>query len=491
MKWYKTARALAIALVLCVTAIRAQDQKEDPRSVTPASPIPPMDSGGSNGFGKAPVPAARGVSSAYDLQPYDPAQVEPDTTTLSGAELFGVGSLQHSRNIFDPAISISQLGQSLPTGTPEHPAALQLQSVTLFGWSLNFNRIWSRDHFTATYNGGENLYQGATPNRSFHDLIVAQEIDWERWRLHLRDEFAATPGAFFGGIGMGGPGLIGQFSSILGASLNNIGRGFVPNQTIQTGLAMRYMNTVLGQAEYSFSRRSAFSFAGSYGILHFTDAGYISSRSINAQGGYDYMLSPKNSIAVLASYGKIDYTGSAISTVDYGAALAFGRRITGRLAFQAAAGPEQIRATGTANGNFRIWTWSVNSALTYERRRSGFSLTFRRGLGGGSGVLFGATSNTFSGSLHHQFTRSWSGSVNGGYAFNRSLAPAGTATMTFNNWFTGANISRQVGHHAGISFNYGLTQQYNLAVCPVAGCGVMGLQHTVGMTLNWHLRPVE
>jgi len=36
--------------------------------------------------------------------------------------------------------------------------------------------------------------------------------------------------------------------------------------------------------------------------LHFTDAGYIGSHMLNAQAGYDYLLNPKNSIAVLASY---------------------------------------------------------------------------------------------------------------------------------------------------------------------------------------------
>jgi hypothetical protein len=488
MKLQKTVWSLAIALVLCVTAIRAQDQKEDPRSVTPVSPIPPMDSGGSNGFGKKPVPAARGVSSAYDLRPSDSAQVEPDTNTLSGAELFGVGSLQHSRNVFDPAVSFSALGQSGATGAVGQST---LQAVTMFNGSLNFNRIWSRYHLTATYNGGETLYQGPLPNRSFHNLVVAQEIDWERWRLHLRDDFTAAPGASFGGTGMGGPGLVGQFSSIFGASLNNIGQGFAPSETIQTGQAMRYRNTVLGEAEYSFNRRSAFTFVGSYGILHFTDVGYFSSRSINAQAGYDYLLDPKNSIAILANYGKIDYTGTTISIADYMAAFAFGRKITGRLAFQAAGGPEQIRVAGMANGNFPIWTWSVNSALTYERRRSGFSLGFVRGLTGGSGVFLGATSNTFSGSLHHQFTRSWSGAVNSGYAFNRSLVPVGTATASFNTWFIGANIGRQLGRHARIGFNYGLQKQYNPVVCPVTSCGVTGFQQTFGMTVNWHLRPIE
>ena len=53
---------------------------------------------------------------------------------------------------------------------------------------------------------------------------------------------------------------------------------------------------------------------------------------------------------------------------------------------------------------------------------SGVSFSYVRGLTGGSGVFLGATSNTFSGSAHHQFTRYWTGSVNGGYALNNSLA---------------------------------------------------------------------
>jgi hypothetical protein len=251
------------------------------------------------------------------------------------------------------------------------------------------------------------------------------------------------------------------------------------------------MNAVLGEAEYSFSRRSAFTFSASYGLLHFTDAGYIDSHMFYAQAGYDHLLNPKNSIAVLASYGKIDYTGTSNSTVDYLADLAFGRKITGRLAFQAAAGPEQVRVIGAGIGSFQLWTWSANTALTYERRRSGFSAAFVRGLTGGSGVFFGAKSNTFNGSYHHQFTRVWSASVNGGYAFNTSLAPTGASTSSFNTWLLGANLGRQLGRHAQVGFNYGLLKQDNPAVCLVASCGVTDFQQLFGMTVNWHLLPVE
>jgi hypothetical protein len=481
------AAAFAVAATLSPSAVRAQNQKSGT-----SNPVPPISStspGASSGFGGTPVPAARGVGSAYDAQPYDPAQVEPDTNTLSGAENFGVGSLQHSRDVFDPSITVSSWGQ---TGVPGTNGQTGLHATSLIGGGLNFNRTWGRYQFTTSYSGGENLYYGFQQNMPFHDLVVSQDIAWQRWRLHLRDDFAAAPGASFAASGMGGPGLIGQFSSTLGNSLSSVGQRFQPSETIQTNQAMRYRNTALGEAEFSLSRRSVFTFSGSYGLLHFTGAGYINSHMIDAQAGYDYLLDPKNSIAVLGSYGKIDYTGTAISTADYLADLAFGRKITGRLAFQAAAGPEQIRVSGAGNGSFQVWTWSANTALTYERRRSGFSMAFVRGLSGGSGVLFGAKSNTFSGTLHHQFTRFWFASANGGYAFNTSLAPAGAATTNFNTWFMGANLGHQMGRHVQVGFNYGLLKQDNPAVCPiVGGCGTVALQQSFGMTVNWHLRPVE
>jgi hypothetical protein len=174
-------------------------------------------------------------------------------------------------------------------------------------------------------------------------------------------------------------------------------------------------------------------------------------------------------------------------------ALAYGRKITGRLAFQVAAGPQEINFTGAdAVGNFHLWFVSVNSALSYERRRSGLSFSYVRGLNGGSGVLLGATSNTISGTAHYEFTRFWTGSVTGGYALNHSLAAAGAASTQFDNWFIGANLGRRVGPHLQINFNYGATRQNNPAICPVVGgCGGTGLQQTFGMSVNWHLRPAS
>ena len=161
---------------------------------------------------------------------------------------------------------------------------------------------------------------------------------------------------------------------MLGASLSSLAQQFEPTEFVNTGAVMRYRDSVLGQAEYSFSRRSAFTLSGSYGLLNFSGTGYFSSQMYDGQAGYDYLLDPADSIAILGTYGKIDFTGTGVSSTgtstptsgnsvtDYGGALAFGRKITGRLAFQAAAGPQELTiSTAGGTGNFQCLVCSVNT----------------------------------------------------------------------------------------------------------------------------------
>jgi hypothetical protein len=486
MKVRETTWALAVAVALSIAAANAQDQPQSTQQTGSSAPIQPLNSGLGPGYSKPPAAAGRGFSPEYDPQPYDLSQVTPDQNTLAGAEYFGLGSLSHAHSIFDPSLSFSQMGESYGGA----PGQSSLGSVTLLGGGLNFNHTWSRYQFDAIYNGGESLNRGflGNANYPFNNLTLKQAVEWQRWHLILRDDFSSSPFAAFTGAGMGGPGLLAQYSSVLATSLGSYGQAFLPSETIETGYATRYMNSVLGQAEYSLSRTSTLTFAASYGLLDFNQTGYVSNHMLNAQAGYDYQLDPKNSLAILGGYGKIDFAGTANFTTDYMGALAYGRKITGRMSFQASVGPQLIHSIG-APGNFQLWLLSVNSTLSYAWRRSSVSFSIVRGLNSGSGVLMGASSDTFTLFGTRQFTRFWTGTLSGGYALNNSLAPAGAATSQFDDWFVGANIGRQLGRHAVVNFNYGLWRSTSPSVCPVTSCGFSGSQQTFGMTINWHLRP--
>jgi hypothetical protein len=486
---------VVLALMLCATVSFAQNQKQDTPPVDLNAPLPPLNTNQNGGNGSPPIGAARGVSGPDNYQPYDPSQVTPDTNTLAGPSPFTIGSLGQSRNSFDPSLSISVLADDFPAVAGNS----SLGASTLLGGGLDIIRNGRRSKFTVRYRGGEAINAGsasliAGQNSSYyqyHNLTLIQEFYWSRWHLLFRDDFTASPNALFGGQGLGGPGLLGQISSSLGTSTSSLGQSFAPIQTIDTGNAMRYMDSVLGQGEYSLSRSSTLTFSGSYGFLKFGSAGFISSNMTNAQAGYDYNIDPLNSIALLARYGDINYTGTTASTTDYVGALAYGRKITGRLALRAEAGPEEIHSAGAGTGgNFQLLIASVNTGLTYARRRDSYTATYARGLTAGSGVFLGATSDTFSGNARFEFTHLWTGTLHAGYAFNKSLAPAGSTTVNFNNWFFGAGLSRLVDRRVQINFHYGIIDQINPSVCPVSSCGIPGVQQTFGMTVNWHLRPV-
>lgn len=161
-------------LVLCTTAAFAQDQKQDTSPIDPNAPLQPLDTTPAGGTAnKPPVGAVRGVEMPFDSQSYDPAQVTPDTYTLAGAEPITLGSLQHTRNIFDPTITISQIGQT----TPDKSGQTVLTGESVATASLNFNRSWSEYHFSTVYSGGEtfNLGYGAASTflaRSLHIINI-------------------------------------------------------------------------------------------------------------------------------------------------------------------------------------------------------------------------------------------------------------------------------------------------------------------------------
>jgi len=146
--------------------------------------------------------------------------------------------------------------------------------------------------------------------------------------------------------------------------------------------------------------------------------------------------------------------------VDYLANLAFGRKITGRLAFQAAGGPEQIRVTTVLEtGTFNFGRGQSMLPLTYERRRSGISCAFVRGLNRRFRRVFRREKQYFERSLRHQFTRFWSASVNGGDALIRTLLQPARLRSASTLGLLGANVERQLGRHAQVGFNYGLVKQ--------------------------------
>ena len=131
-------------------------------------------------------------------------------------------------------------------------------------------------------------------------------------------------------------------------------------------------------------------------------------------------------MAVLYRFSDFQYSALNQSINDHVVQLSYGRRVTGRLAFQVAAGPEYSlfvipilqNSLGTASSTSQL-NWSVNASLTYQLRRVGFRASYFHGVGAGSGVTAGSVNDNVTTSLSKQLSRTVTGAINGGYAQTR------------------------------------------------------------------------
>jgi hypothetical protein len=463
-------RALITAAVLCFSLARAQQPPAASPSIdsgVPAQPLPPLQA---NGDSNQSSLGANGSSASV------PAQ--PDTHVLSGAETLGLGSLHRLTRIFDPALQFSEFGE---TGI----AAGKTLSVTRVGGSLDVERRWRRSDFTVAYRGGDTFYQPSLygiPNLPYHDATISQRIFLGRWTLLLRDDLQYSWGSSFGGLFAGGATALGE-----NRSLGAIQPSLTASGTIQTALARQIYTTALSEADYAFTRRTTLTFVGSYGLQHFLDSGYIDSQNATGRVGYNYALSGKNSLALTYDHNLTTFTGVSGRLETDLVQAAFGRKITGRWAFQLAAGPQFLHFHHFGLNNTKQSSWSAFSSLSYEGRRTTYSLSYSRGVTAGSGVFFGSRTETVTATARRELTKLWSASVYGGYASNHSLVPIPVFASNFDNWFAGARLNRPIGRQFSFGLSYEFEQQSSgVGICPVLSCGLPASFSQYGLNFEWH-----
>jgi hypothetical protein len=463
----------AASICLCNAPAHCQvDKAYNTQSDGQDAPVQPLPSDTSDNGKVAPV------NGSTAQRPESSTQSQPDTHVLSSGELLGLGSLSSLRRVFDPSLQFSQSGQ---TGT----VAGQILSVTSLGGSVDLAKSWRRYHVTAIYSGAETIYQPSYVGIShlpYHRLGLSQEFFLSRWTLRLRDDLQYSWASGFSGIFTGGPPEVGQ-----NPLLNSIQPSLVPSETIETGLVRQLSNVVLGEADYDFSRRTTLTFMGSSNMLLFFSHGYINSHDLHERVGYNYALSAKNNVSLSYDHDRMsfDQTSSRLQTETI--QIGFGRKVTGRLAFQAAGGPELLYLYQLGPSSNRQLSWSAFSALTYNLRHNGYSLSYSRSASGGSGVFVGSETDTFMAGATRDLTRFWFVSLNGGYAINKSLARITLFANQFDNWYARAGLNRPIGRQVQFGLNYEFSQQSSGGGgCPVLSCGFPGSVSRFEVTLQWH-----
>jgi hypothetical protein len=466
----RTFWAIVALLALAVPAVHAQ--KPEQGSSSPNPPYPPVAPAGQA--------SESGVATGHDQGGEEPRSAPP-LTGVQDAFLVGP-RVTHS--FFQPTIGVYEVVDTNPPGG----SASSREVVPFTSAYANFllQKNSSRSQFALNYLGGGTVAHGQNGLNSVVQILsFNQIINWRRWNLLVTDQFSYLPESSFGGGEAGGAWQPPDYF--------NLASSLIPNQSVYTTRGGRVSNIATGQVEYSASPRSSFTFSGGYGILRFVETDLLDSGMATGSVGYSYQVSHHDSLGVIYRYTGIRL-GSLDRMIDaHGAQLAYGRNLSSRLVFRVAAGPEfrfvRDPGTATAHGVY----WGLDSSLQYGLRRTALTLSYHHAVSAGAGVLPGAETDEFGGTIDRSLSRLWSGTVGMGYARNQSLdvGSLDSSSRKFNTWYGRVKLNRPIGRIAGLSLEYNIQlQNTNEPLCIGPSCGRAFLRHLITLGFWWNPGPL-
>ena len=453
----------------------------------------------------APIPAYHSpLASEAGYDDTDTQQSAPDKRPLSGAQDLSP-LLLPTRSYWQPQINVYGVAQSnaaLTAGGSDWSAGAILSG------RVDVHRISGNSDMTLTYIGGGVFSGDSSVGAEVVQMLgFGDKFKFRRANLSFFDQFSYLPGSSFGYGGLGGLGG----TPLPGSGSSGLGSVFGPGQTILTGEGQTLGNSFVTEAEITLTPRSSLTFTGGYYVLHYFTSDLLNSTNPNARVGYNYQLTRKDTIAVFYTFSAYRYSNSDQSFDTNTAELSYGRVLTGRLAFQIAAGPQYINSqfpisvsggsSGSQGGTGTLTetsttqlNYSLNASLTWTDKRNGFAVSYYRGANNGSGVLAGSIGQTVSGSLTRAASRTFSSGISGGYSRNQGSVLLGTTTVssqTYDYWYGSGSLSHPIGRSLGLTLSY--TMQYqapHTAGCVGPTCGTSVLTNVISFGVGWHQRPL-
>jgi hypothetical protein len=443
-----------------------------------------------------PIPAYRSplASEAGNEDSDEEAQpLTPDTRPLSGVQNLGLGRPENDHSYWQPHIDVSG---SVDSNPQEGPNASNWGTWVSFSGGADVHRTSGDSDLTLSYLGGGLIASGSNASDGVvQQLGVVDRFTLRRWTISFADQMSYLPGSDFGYGGLGATGLPGG-SVGLGTTFG------LPGQTALTGLGQSIANAFSTEADVELTPRTSFTFVGGYSLLHFSESGLLDSSDASFRGGYNYLLTRSDTIAAIYTYSGLRYSNFGQSIDAHTIQGSYGRRVTGRLAFQVAAGPQIAvfripipSGSGNvtpANASTQLY-WSLNMNLNYQLQRTALNLSYSHGVSGGAGLLGGSVADTVYGSAIRQMSRTFSSGVTAGYARNNGLAIGSMtpANQTYDYWFAGATFSHPIGRTLGVTFSYQMQYQNSSgSFCIGPTCGTSVIRHLISFGLGWHEKPL-
>jgi len=446
-----------------------------------------------------PIPAYRsplGGASENEEENQTPDSYVPDTTPLAGASDILIGVPRESRSYWQPSLSFVGTGESNP-GTSSSGGWTGYGTVL---GGINLHLIRGISDLTLSYLGGGSFSNDSSIGSSVVQTLGARlRFTSHRNTLTFSDSFSYLPEAGFGyGAAIGTlPGVT------TGTGVTGLTTGFAPGTSILTTSGQQISNSSVAQFARRVTHRGTLTLLGGYSFLHYVNNGLLNYADISAQGGYDYQISPQNTIAVIYRFDQDRYSFTpGVPTINnHTVQLSYGRRVTGRIAFHAAGGAEFsyypasiLGLTGTSTSTTQYINWSANAGLTYRLERGSLAINYSHWVSPGSGVFYGALTDQVSASATRQLSRLATLNLNAGFARNKALDIVGApgANQIYDYTYAGANFMKPLSQTLRLNISYQFQYQTsNLGFCIGVACGSSYTTHIISAGLNWIARPMR
>ena len=319
--------------------------------------------------------------------------------------------------------------------------------------------------FELTYSGGYVATTTGQPSGVFQNLSLSQTLNTKYWRFTLADSLRYLPesaSAGFSGIpGVGDVGVVGTDNG----------------QDILTPYATRVDNDVTLDVSRALTGKTSLNGTGYYAIERFLGPSGLESNDLSGRGALTHRINALATVSGDYTYSKFTYLSQPGAFESQAFVVEYTRHLTRRLEIGGGAGPEYIDSS-SLTGRAPYYTYSVRAHLSYAgKQESGdaYSLAYIRSTNSGSGITFGAESDTLSGSVSRRFTRSLNGSSEVHYTQSIGLQLGTNATLDTKSFVASGQANRALSRTLSIFASYTFQRQ-------IYNGGYQGLQPLNGVS---------
>jgi hypothetical protein len=415
------------------------------------------------------------------------------TTLVAPLLLLAIGSMAKAQA--PPLATPPSFGFSLPSVEGTLTYSLSASESFLTGYqgsgadtttsasgSLGYLSSSPDKPFSLVYSGGY-LYStvpGYPGSSTFQNLAASQVVTTKNWNFVVDDAVSYLPEAPTTGLsGIPGVGDIGVVPVQIGDE---------PTQSILTNYATRVGNGLNGGATRKINASWAVNGSASWQILHFFGGDGINSSEETGSVGPTYRIDARSSASanVTYSYTKDTFLGESYPFESEGISLQYQRQISRFFSVTVTAGPQRTFGSGTTSALIPSSITAVgNAGISYSRRRTNASISYARATNSGSGVVYGALTDTVVGSIRQQFSRNWQGALTASYSQSTALGKVAGADQNFRGTYGGGQLSRRLGRAFSAYFSYtAVTQNENFPGATQAAFNGLSQVLAVGVTYS-------